>query len=59
MKKTLSAKILLLITVISYLLSFLIIGIIGDTLKFLAAILVVMTIIAFVREKNGPKSEKK
>lgn len=58
MKKTLSAKILFILTIISWALVYIIGGIIGDALRLLAVILLLMTIIAFFRELSNKKAKK-
>lgn len=58
MQKTLSVKVLFISTIISWVLVYIIGGIIGDALRLLAVILLLMTIIAFFREMGNKKIKK-
>lgn len=58
LKKTLSSKFLFISGVISYLLAFLLGGIIGDALKTLGFIILVMGILALNRELKQKKKDK-
>jgi len=57
MKKTLSAKTLLLLTIICFIFIYITPGIVSDVLRLLAIILLVMAIIAFFRELGNKKNK--
>lgn len=58
MKKSLSWRPLLIISVVSYILSFIIGGIIGDALRLLGFLMLIFTVIAGIRVMVNKKSNK-
>lgn len=59
LKQSLSSKILFLIWIIGWGLSFVITGIVGDALRTSGTFVLVMTIIAFIKERKFKKPEPK